>query len=209
MFLYHFLRRLKRKNSTTGCTIVNKGVARIKKDIIGCNNIICIGSKTVLHNTHIRIRGNNNKIYFEEGCMVGPKCSFWMEGNDIQIKIGRNTTFTHSVHFCIQEDHMCAIVGEGCMFSNHITVRTSDGHPIYKINENVRINKPKSVYIGKYVWIAPDTKIMKGSYIGDESIIGSDSMVNGEIPSNVLAVGHPAKVIKENIKWTREQIIPN
>ena len=78
MFLYHFLRRLKRKNSTTGCTIVNKGVARIKKDIIGCNNIICIGSKTVLHNTHIRIRGNNNKIYFEEGCMVGPKCSFWM-----------------------------------------------------------------------------------------------------------------------------------
>lgn len=209
MSIYKLLRKIKGMNSLSGCNIVNKGVAKIKKDIIGSNNIISIGSKAVLHNTHIRIRGNNNKISFEEGCMVGPLCSFWMEGNNIQIQIGRKTTFTHSVHFCIQEDNMCAIVGEGCMFSNHITVRTSDGHPIYKLNGNTRINKPKSVYIGKNVWIAPDTKIMKGSYIGDGSIIGSDSMVNGEIPANVLAAGHPAKVIKVDIKWTREQIIPN
>ena len=136
---------------------------------------------------------------------MGSNCSFWMEGNNISIIVGDNTTFTHSVHFCAQEDNMSIIVGDDCMLSNTITVRTSDSHPIYN-EDGVRINGPQSVNIGNHVWIAPGTKIMKGAKIMDGAIIGSNTFVTKEIPENSLAVGSPAKVVKTNVHWTREQI---
>lgn len=70
----------------------------------------------------------------------------------------------------------------------------------------IRINQAKDVIIGEEVWIAPQSIIMKGAKIGDGSIIGSRSFVTKEIPANCLAVGAPAKVVKENIKWTREKL---
>lgn len=186
------------------CRLENNGMARLKKDIQGEGNLIKIGSGSSLHDTIIRIRGNNNKIIFGNNCWVGKKCSFWMEGNNITIIVGDSTTFTHTVHFCAQEDHTQIVVGNDCMFSNNIIVRTSDSHPIYDLETSQRVNAAKSVSIGEHVWIAPNTKIMKGTVIGDGSIIGSDSMVTKDIPNNVLAVGHPAKVVKTNVKWTRE-----
>ena len=93
------------------------------------------------------------------------------------------------------------------MFSNHIIVRTSDSHPIYDIESSNRINPAKSVKIGNRVWVAPDTKIMKGSVIGDGCVIGSNTMVTNTIPPQSLAVGMPARVVKQNIRWSREDII--
>ncbi|MDM1550616.1 hypothetical protein HX095_05255 [Empedobacter falsenii] len=39
---------------------------------------------------------------------------------------------------------------------------------------------------------------MPGVTIGDNTIIGAGSVVTKDIPSNVIAVGNPCKVIKEN-----------
>lgn len=133
-------------------------------------------------------------------------CSFWMEGNNITIIIGDNTTFTHTVHFCAQEDNTSIIVGNDCMFANTIIVRTSDSHPIIDIESKQRINPAKNVTIGNHVWIAPHTKIMKGAKIGDNTIIGSNTMVSKEIPSNCLAVGAPAKIVKTGVTWTRDRL---
>lgn len=184
----------------------NKGDGVIKKEVVkGENNLIEIGEGTFLNNIKVRINESNNKIIIGKDCFIGKRCSFWMEGNNITIKIGSKTTFTHTVHFCAQEDNMEIHVGEDCMFSNNIIIRTSDSHPIYN-KEEERINKPKSVFIGNHVWIAPNSKIMKGARIGDNSIIGSNTMVIKEVPCNCLAVGMPSKVVKEDIKWTRESL---
>lgn len=184
----------------------NKGVALVNKDIQGKNHSILIEEECILCNTKIYIRGNNNKIIFEKGCHIGENCSFWMEGNNISIIIGEGTTFTHTVHFCAQEDGTTITVGKDCMFSNNIIVRTSDSHPMYDIENGNRINMPHDVLIGEHVWIAPNTKIMKGAIIGNGAVIGSDTMVTKEIPTNSLAVGHPAKVVRQNIEWTREKL---
>lgn len=165
-----------------------------------------VGRNSHLTETSIHIVGNNNKIVFEDNCRVGINCSFWMEGNNITIIVGSGTTFTHSVHFCAQEDNTTIRVGQDCMFSNTITVRTSDSHPIYDLSSNKRINPARNVIIGNHVWIAPGSKIMKGAKIGDNSIIGSNTMITKEIPSNCLAVGAPSKVVKTNVSWTREKI---
>ena len=69
-----------------------------------------------------------------------------------------------------------------------------------------RINPPKSVVVGSHVWIAPNSKIMKGADIGDGAIIGSNTIVTKPVPANTLVVGAPAKVVKENVMWTREKL---
>ena len=48
---------------------------------------------------------------------------------------------------------------------------------------------------------------MKGANIGDGSVVGSHSMVNKVVSKNALVVGMPARIVKENIHWTREDII--
>lgn len=186
--------------------INNYGSGKYKKYMFGKNNKIEIGRNTRLQNTFFRIVGNCNTLIFEENCIVGPGCSFWMEGDNITIKIGRGTTFTNDVHVNAQENHSTIVLGEDCMLSNHIIIRTSDSHPIYDSATGVRLNPAKPVFIGNHVWIAPNSTIMKGAVISDGVIICSNTMVSKEIDANSLAVGTPAKIVKRNVCWTRERL---
>lgn len=178
----------------------------MRKSIIGNNNTVEIGNTTAIIDCTIRIRGTGNKLVIEEGCSIGKECSFWLEGNNNTIVIGKRTTMTLRCHFNAQEHDTKIIIGDDCMFSNTIIVRTSDSHPIYDDNGK-RINPAKDVVIGNHVWIAPSSVIMKGATIGDGCIIGSHTMVNKVLPNSCLAVGMPAKIVKENVRWTREDII--
>ena len=180
-------------------------IVRLKKSIVGNANEVVIEGATVMDSS-IRIRGNNNRLVIESGCIIGKGCSFWLEGNGLSISVGENTTCTHDVHFCAQEDGSAITVGKDNMFSNNIIVRTSDSHPIYSIQDGTRINPPKNVVMGNHIWVAPNSKIMKGAVIEDDVIVGSNTMVSGTVPSHSLVVGIPAKVVKENVTWTREEL---
>lgn len=186
--------------------IYNRGTAVLEKSFCGKKNSIYIGRCSVLNHTAIRIRGNNNCLKIGDNVYVGKGCSFWMEGNNLSITIGDNTTFTHSVHFCAQENNVCIEVGKDCMFSNNIIIRTSDSHPIYALGSDQRLNPAASVKIGNHVWIAPHSTIMKNADIENGAIIGSNTLINKHVPQNVLAVGAPMKIVKENIYWTRESL---
>jgi acetyltransferase-like isoleucine patch superfamily enzyme len=59
------------------------------------------------------------------------------------------------------------------------------------------------VTIGKSVWLPWRVFVMPGATIGDGSVIGGDSMVQGTIPPRSLAVGSPAKVIRSAPDWPR------
>lgn len=195
------------KNAIRGGYVINnKGCTKLFKDIKGKNNRIIIGEGSRMDTNTIYIRGNNNQLVIGNDCIFGKDCSFRLEGNNIKITIGDKSTFTRSVNFTAQEDGSQIIVGEDCMFSNTIVVRTSDSHPIYSLETKERLNPAESVFIGKHVWVAPNTKIMKGADIGDGSVIGSDTMINRKTAPRVLVVGMPARVVKENIEWTRDKL---
>ncbi len=204
--LHTLLRRLHRPGQGT-CELVNKGMARLHKDIQGAGHAILIGEGAVLEDTAIRIRGTNNRLVFGKNCYVGKDCSFWLEGSNLTITIGEGTTFTARCHLNAQEQGCSITVGRDCMFSNQVIVRTSDSHPILDRATGQRLNPAGDVVIGDHVWIAPNSKVMKGVTIGTGSIIGSDTMVTKAVPEYVLAVGHPARVVKENIHWTRENVL--
>ena len=89
------------------------------------------------------------------------------------------------------------VIGDGTIISENVHIRDSDVHTIVTSN-----NTPtKPIYIGKNVWIGVGAIILKGVTIGDGAVIGAGSVVTKDIPAGCLAVGNPAKVVKENIKW--------
>ena len=59
----------------------------------------------------------------------------------------------------------------------------------------VKHNLFKSV--GKNVWLGGDVKVLAGVSIGDNTIIGTGSIVTKDIPANVIAIGNPCKVLRE------------
>ena len=189
------------------CTVSNKGIGTYKRVTLGGDNFIMIESGTVMRKPLLEIRGHGNRIVIRKNCRIGESCSFCIEGNNSVIEIGDGCSFNCRIHLHVQEDNVGIYMGKDCMLSNNIIIRTSDAHPIYDNITNDRINPAKSVYIGNHVWIAPDSKIFKGAKIGNNSIVGSNSLVTKDVPEDCLVVGMPAKIVKYQVSWSRDRII--
>jgi len=187
--------------------IIQKGLLfKMSKDIVGSNNVVIFEKGSKIFNSKIYIHGDNNRILVEKGCHIGKGSSLWIDGDNNSIIIRKNSTFTYGVHLCAQEKNVKIEIGEDCMFANQIIVRNSDSHPIYDNLTGKRLNPAKSVIISNHVWVAAKATIMKGVNIGSGSIVGYLAVVTKNIPTNVLVVGSPAKIVKENISWTRERL---
>lgn len=110
-------------------------------------------------------------------------------------------------------------IGEGCVFENQVTLlsagKLSIGNStmiasnVLITNENHQIDigmgisfikQPlsiKDVSIGNNCWIGQNSVILPGVTIGDNCVIGAGSIVTKSIPDGCIAVGNPAKVIKQ------------
>ena len=88
-------------------------------------------------------------------------------------------------------------IGENCAISDNVSIHDSDSHILN--GEKDRVSAP--LVIGNHVWVGKNATILKGVTIGDGAVIGAGSVVTKSIPAGCLAVGNPARVIKENITW--------
>jgi len=71
------------------------------------------------------------------------------------------------------------------------------GHPLDLNARNSGLEYAKSIEIGNNVWIGGNTVVLPGVTIGDNTVIGAGSVVTKNIPSNVVAVGNPCRIIKK------------
>ena len=86
------------------------------------------------------------------------------------------------------------IIGDSTMIASDVTITDSDWHDIY--DRTQAIGRTSPVTLGNNVWIGDGAIVCKGVSIGDNSIIGAGSVVTQDIPSNVIAAGNPAKVLR-------------
>lgn len=150
-------------------------------------------------NLVVTFRGNNNFIKIGQGCNFKVRNTVYFQGDNNVVTIGHNVTFDGNILIVVGEGTNVNI-GSDCIFADNVHIRTTDQHSIF--NENgERINPAKGVYIGNHVWLGKDAIVMKGTNIGDGAIVGMDSMVTRDVPECCIAVGKPAKVIKENVYW--------
>jgi len=112
-----------------------------------------------------------------------------------KIRIGKNTYISpkayidHHKSFSVEIGDNCYITRD-CIILDH--TQEKQGGPL-KLWGGIEFGRVK---IGNNVFIGVKSVIMPGVTIGDNVIIGAMSLVTKDIPSDVVAFGQPAKVIK-------------
>ncbi|MDL2248064.1 sugar O-acetyltransferase [Bacteroides sp. OttesenSCG-928-J23] len=71
------------------------------------------------------------------------------------------------------------------------------GHPLDATQRNQGLEYAYPIKVGNNVWFGAQVAVMPGVTIGDNSVIGAGSVVTRDIPSGVVAVGNPCRVIRE------------
>ena len=199
--IYSFGTRFRTKGSKNNTIKYNGSLLkRTFINISGANNTITIAPKNQLIDCSISIRGKNCKVYIENNCTL-KHLELWLEDDGSEIFIG-NTTSMEGGHIAATEGESIKI-GNDCMFSHRIEIRSGDSHSIFQKNTDTRINKAKSVVIGSHVWLGADAKILKGSVINNGAVIATAAVVTGIVEENSVYAGNPAKKVKENIYWDR------
>ncbi|WP_413228375.1 acyltransferase [Actinomyces trachealis] len=99
-------------------------------------------------------------------------------------------------------------IGDDCLISDSCRIRTDDSHPFYDAQTGRRINLSRDVFIGDHVWIGMEAVIMPGASVGVGCIIGARAVVTASLKgvAHSVIAGHPAIVMREGIKWTREHL---
>lgn len=109
------------------------------------------------------------------------------------IEIGNNF---YANYDCIIIDINKVIIGNNVMIGPRTGIYTA-GHPIDAEIRNLGLEFGKPIIIGNNVWIGGNVVILPEVRIGDNVVIGAGSVVTKDIPSNVVAVGNPCKVLRK------------
>lgn len=177
-------------------------------DIIGNGNTIQIGQGVYIHHLVFKARGNGNNIVLGDGVRFNLEGAIEQYGHNTSCEIGSNSSIERAGLFNIENDSKI-IIGQDCMFSTGIDIRTSDSHPIFDRTSEERINFARDVVIKDRVWIGDSCKILKGVIIRNDSVIGCGSVVTKQFEeSNVIIAGNPARIVKRNIIFSKDSCPP-
>jgi acetyltransferase-like isoleucine patch superfamily enzyme len=126
-------------------------------------------------------------------------------GDDVRV-IQRTTPFTHSPDAVITVGNRVDLVAVrfGCMDRISIgnlsqvsecRIMDTDFHSIAVNRRDPSAPvRTAPITVGENVWIAPETALMPGTSVGDNSVIAFGAICSGAVPPTVIMVGNPARV---------------
>lgn len=146
-----------------------------------------------------------SRLQFGEGFTTGHHCRFDLLGEDDdnskKLIIGNNCKVGDNVHIVANKK---IIIGDNCLMASKIFI-SDTSHGDYSNTANglspdippdERPLCSKDVIIGDNVWIGENVCILLGVKIGDGCILGANSVVNRDVPSNCIVAGIPGRLIK-------------
>ena len=144
--------------------------------------------RSTIHPFIIRM-SSYSSLHMKAGNSFGGNCQFW-------------------VHYQAAME-----IGEGCLYSDDITMIAGDGHSIFDTEMGSRLNpvgvsSRNDICVGNHCWVAYGTIIL-ASVLKDSSIVGAGSLVKGRFTNNVVIAGTPAKVIRTNVTWNYNALEKN
>jgi acetyltransferase-like isoleucine patch superfamily enzyme len=203
--------------------IWNRGMAGNRIHAAGAHNRIQLGN-SLLTRTTIRIQGDGNSLVIGDGCrlhdlkilMIGD--SLCVEISDhcqlrgkikaedagSHIAIGAGTTMENT--YLGAYEGTTLRIGNDCMLAEQVGIRTGDMHSILDAATGQRLNPSESIEIEPHVWLCRGVTVLKGCTIGAGTIVGGSSIVTASLPDHALAVGVPAKILREPVEWRRERL---
>lgn len=164
----------------------------------------CIGSNgggKLLINRYIRLWHGENiyigrDVHINSNCVLATHPGRYSEHP--KLTIGNGSVIGEHNHITCANS---ITIGENLLTGRRVTITdNSHGDFVKEQLDQAPWQRPLTskgpVKIGKNVWLGENVIVLPGVTIGDNVTVGANSVVSKDIPSNSLAVGTPAKVIK-------------
>ena len=132
-----------------------------------------------------KILGKTGKVFLIEQPFM---CDY-----GYNIEIGENFGSNHNLLIL---DPGKVTFGNNVMVGANCSFYTTN-HPLDPHLRNEYLQWAKPITVEDNVWICSNVVVLAGVTIGENSVIGSGSIVTKDIPPNSFAVGNPCKVIKK------------
>lgn len=121
------------------------------------------------------------------------RLTVWADNPDVPgITIGDHVLISPGVRISAANS---IIISDSCMLASNAYITDSDWHGIY--DRSLTPSTKHKVVLEENVWVGDSAIVCKDVTIGKNSIIGAGSVVVSDIPSNAIAAGNPAKIIKK------------
>jgi uncharacterized protein (TIRG00374 family) len=163
---------------------------------------------TIRHPSKIRIGDN---VVIDDNCVLDAKGegNFGLDIGD-GVFVGKNTILTCHDGDIILGDNVN--IGFNCVISSlskiEIKANTLLASYVYMVGGDhiadrtdipvlIQGRTSKGIAVGEGCWLGAHVAILDGSDVGRDSIIGANGVVNGSIPEFSIAVGTPAKVLRD------------
>jgi acetyltransferase-like isoleucine patch superfamily enzyme len=98
-------------------------------------------------------------------------------------------------------------IGEQCVIADRAMFIDFD-HGVVEVERPIRVQGiyKRDVVVGSNVWIGYGACILRGVRVGDNSIVGTNSVVTRDVPANAIVAGIPARIIRmreapEQLRW--------
>lgn len=126
-----------------------------------------------------------------ENCYIEPP--FHANWGGHHVHFGKNIYANFNLTM-VDDTHI--YVGDCTMFGPNVIIATG-GHPILPELREKGYQFNAQIHIGKNCWIGAGAIIVPGITIGDNTVVGAGSVVTKDLPSNVVAVGNPCRILRE------------
>ena len=172
------------------CDVASDGHLCLEKDLVIGGNLR-FGSQAEsylkIHQKGVLTVKGRFQIFFGGSVEIFPGAS---------LTLGRGYINTGAAISCGKQ----ITLGDEVFIARNVYITDSDHHRIFD-TKGTFSNEPADVIIGDHVWIGYGAIILKGVSVGDGAIIAAGSVVTHNVPSNCLAAGVPAKVIRKAVNW--------
>ncbi|SJN20568.1 sugar O-acetyltransferase [Luteococcus japonicus] len=110
-----------------------------------------------------------------------------------QISIGARTFINYNLTAL---DVARISIGEDCQIGPNVQLLTPT-HPLDPQQRRDKLEAAEPIMIGDNVWLGGGVIVLPGVTIGDNTVVGAGAIVSKSLPANVVALGQPAKVVRE------------
>jgi maltose O-acetyltransferase len=125
-----------------------------------------------------------------EGVVVKPpfRCDY-----GLHISIGGGTFVNYG---CVMLDVVPIRIGRACQIATNVQLLAAT-HPLEPTPRRDGWEYGEPITIGDNVWLGGGVIVCPGVTIGDDSVVGAGAVVTRDLPAGVVAVGNPARVLRE------------
>ena len=126
---------------------------------------------------------------------------FQTYSQNAEISLGKNSRINGGFFQCREKIE----IGENCLVGSCHLMDTDFHHANPKKRFEAENIPTQKILVGKNVWLAGQSAILKGVTIGDNSVIAFRSVVAKSVPENSVVAGNPAKIVKKMEDLVKER----